>query len=652
MSLRLKICLYLGLFAIPVLNYSQVLNPNIKVNIEELELQKHPKYNDAHAIVVYDYGNVYLNDVTYEFELVVRQKIKILTKKGLNRGQKSIKLSKSKTARSKISKITGATHNLVNNEIIVSHLDKSSIFVTQEKHFDKIDIVMPSVKVGSIITLSYTISSPFYRKLFPWYFQGKDPVIHSEFHNSIPANFKYNAKLVGSIPLDSTSYKVEKQCLKGGSGEVSDCAKATFVMKNIPSFKPELHMTAPDNFMSRIEYELESLQPFNGRLMKFTNSWEDITKDLKTNLSFSRQIWKTRFIREELSEDIVKSPTSLKKAEQIRDHVLSNYRWNSEYGGLQGDLKELSQTHVGSANELNLYLYNLLLSQGFEVYPVLISTRKNGDITSLYPVITDFNYIAVQLKIDSKSLLLDATDPFVPFGMLPFELLNKKGRQVNFNGKGSWISLDPELFSTNQIRVKAKVIDGLKIDGTLSELSTGYLSITKRKAYTSDSKAYKTSRLDLLEDFETKNIDIHSGSMSEDSFLEQLQVSFSLDDSSPLISINPFFIQFYEKNPFLPEERLFPVNFGYKTGLSYSIILDLNDRFEVVELPEELNYNLPNEGGSLKCNFNLIDGSIIALLKVNLNKSEYSQSEYKSLKTLFEELITLQKNGYILLKRL
>lgn len=642
----------LGLIIIPFVSYCQTLNPNFNVTIEELRLHEHPLDPNADAIVVFEYGSVYLNDVTYEFEMLVKQKIKILSKNALNRGQKSIQLAKSKTARRKISKIKGATYNLENDKIKVSSLDPSTILFTEDEYYDEVDIVMPSVKVGSIITLSYTLSSPFYRKLFPWQFQGIDPVIHSEFHHSIPANFKYNAKLVGSIPLDSTSYKVEKHCLDGGSGGVADCAKAIYIMKNIPSFQAEPHMTAPMNFMSRIEYELESLQPFNGRLRKFTNSWDDVTKDLKSNPSFGKQIRKTKFLREELPEDIKALPNSINKAKQIRNHVLSNYKWNFEYGGFRGDLKRLSKNQVGSAYELNLLLYNLLSLEGFEVYPILISSRQNGDITSLYPVITDFNYVAIQLKIDSKSFLLDATDPFLPFASLPFELLNKRGRQIDLKGQGSWISLEPENFSTYQIRIQAKIDDALKIHGELSEVSTGYLSMNKRKSYRTDSTAYLKNKQRMLEEFDIKKIIIESAPKSEDSFLERSEFFFSLDDSTPMISVNPFFIRFYEKNPFKLEERSYPVNFGYKSIISFTMKLNLEEKFEVIEMPNEISYSLPNGSGSLICNFKLIDGSILVLLKVKLNKSDYSPSEYESLKTLFQDLIGLQRNGYILLKRL
>ena len=36
-------------------------------------------------------------------------------------------------------------------------------------------------------------------KYQPWYFQGPDPVLYSEYNTSIPGNYEYNIKLVGSI---------------------------------------------------------------------------------------------------------------------------------------------------------------------------------------------------------------------------------------------------------------------------------------------------------------------------------------------------------------------------------------------------------------------------------------------------------------------
>jgi hypothetical protein len=68
--------------------------------------------------------------------------------------------------------------------------------------------------------------------------------------------------------------------------------------------------------------------------------------------------------------------------------------------------------------------------------PVIISTIDNGMVHPIYPIITKYNYLIVRATIDGKTVLLDATEKDVPFGLLPYRCLNQRGYAIVRNPTG------------------------------------------------------------------------------------------------------------------------------------------------------------------------------------------------------------------------
>ena len=112
--------------------------------------------------------------------------------------------------------------------------------------------------------------------------------MYSEYNTSIPGNYEYNIKLVGSLPLVTNDNRLEKNCIIVNRGGSADCAISKYVMKNVPAYKSEGFTTTALNYTARIEYELSVIQGFDGRVDKLTKTWADVDSELKADSDFGK----------------------------------------------------------------------------------------------------------------------------------------------------------------------------------------------------------------------------------------------------------------------------------------------------------------------------------------------------------------------------
>src|SRR5690606_5947910 len=180
-------------------------------------------------------------------------------------------------------------------------------------------------------------------------------------------------------------------------------------------------------------------------------------------------------------ESVIANETNdLAKAEKIYDFIRGWYRWN-EFTGKYSDagIKKAFDQKVGNVGDINLSLIAALKYAGLFVEPMILATRDKGLPIELYPVLTDFNYVVAKLNLGDKIYMLDATDDFVPFGVLPERCLNGRGRVLG-EKESYWYKID----ATE--RAKQLTILNLKLDslgvvrGTIQTTSVGYKAAEKR----------------------------------------------------------------------------------------------------------------------------------------------------------------------------
>ncbi|WP_034057881.1 transglutaminase-like domain-containing protein [Lacinutrix jangbogonensis] len=652
-----KITLLLSLLLFTVISFAQSKFNASGYNVtdNDLTINTYSKDSTANALVIYEYGNSYFDQDDFRLKTEIKRKIKILNRDGFDKANVSILLYKNSDSKEKISRIRGTTTNTnANGTLDIQKLDKSQVFTENyNANYILVKFTMPDIKEGSVIKYSYTLDTPFTFNYRSWYFQTDIPTLYSEYHASIPANYEYNIKLVGEIPLSVNTSDIESDCLKTYSGAKSDCFKSVYVMKNIPAFIDEKYMTTRENYIAKVEYELKVYKSFEGGKDNITKSWKTVDKEFKTEKSIGRQLNKGSVVKDLLSKEITKEKDQLKKAQAIVEYVQSNYKWNNKFNIFGTvSLKDLIKNKVGRASEINLLLFNLLKENDIEVLPILMSTRANGLPTRIFPVISEFNYIIIQAKIAGETYFLDATSPFLSFGQLPFRCLNQYGRLLDLEDGSYWVDIKSKGNFSVSYKVTSKIIESGAINGSIKYQATGYNSTDLKASYFKNKSGYLTNYQNENTNITVTNHDVKTTAKNSDTFIEVIDFEIPSEVIGNSIYINPFITTFFDENPFKLQERTYPIDFGYKDSFTYIYKLDYDATvYDVIEIPAIKKHQLPNGTGSLLLNVTKSDSEIIIYFKFNFKEAIYNQNYYPYLKEYFSTIVDLQKNSLIVLKK-
>ena len=649
-----RLNLIILLFAI-LNSYSQdnFNSDNFIVTRNDLETNTYKKDSTANALVIREYGNSYFDKESFKLVFEYKQKLKILNKNGFDKATITVYLYNSDGRKEKIKDIIATTHNFKTGQDVKTKLDKSQIFT--EKYNDNYDIVkftMPNITEGSVIVYSYTLESPFIYKYKSWEFQDDIPKLYSEYNTSIPANYEYNIKLVGTLPLIKNETSRKNDCLKGGNSAVADCFVAIYAMEDIPAFIDEDYMTTRNNYLARIEYELKIFRGFDGSVQNITKTWETVDKELKTDQNIGKQLNKNVLSSTNLPDSIITNKNLYLRAKHIYKYVQSNFKWNEKYSIYnESSVKDLIKEKSGNVAEINILLHNLLRENNIDVDPILISTRNNGLATKVYPVISDFNYLIVQATINNKTYFLDATNPYLSFGELPFRCLNQYGRKLDFKNGSEWIDIKPGKTSIVSYKVQLEMDASEVISGTINSNTTGYHALPLKEVYFDNPNNYLTIVKDKHPDFEIQNYDVLTKDKTSFNFNETYEISYSPEKIGETIYLNPFILKFFTENPFKLQDRTYPIDFGYKDSYLYNFKIFINDDYEVLEVPKPANIKLPNNTGEMVFKVLHADNQVQIYFKIDFDKEIYEREFYDYLKKFMSQIVNTQKNSLIVLKK-
>ncbi|RNL52404.1 DUF3857 domain-containing protein [Pedobacter jejuensis] len=615
--------------------------------------------SNANAIVLKEFGTstIQISDKTSGTELIFEYhvKIKIYNKEGYDQANIVIPTYKNGTREEYINTIKASTFNYENGHFVESIMDKKSIFTENKGRYTVLTkFTLPNIKDGSIIEYSYRLESPLLFNYKTWAFQSDIPKVYSEYLAFIPAIYNYNVSLRGFIKLSDTKSELSRECMRI-NGVPIDCSKIWYVMKNVPAFVEEDYMTAASNYKSAIYFELSDWEMPDGRKQSYTKSWKDVDYELTTDKSIGGQMK-----RKDIFKDVIPSITKdanddLSKAKAIFNYIKKQMKWNNGYGiSSEDNIKKSLDTHSGTVADINLGLIAALSAANLDAEAVIISTRENGIVNKLYPVISDFNYLIAKVNIADKSYLLDATEPLLPFGLLPLRCINDQGRVLNLKKPSYWMDITAaQKASTSYIVDVQMEVDG-KVKGTITTHSFGYAAFNKRqeiKKFSSPDEYVEKldERLPKLQilNHEIKNIDSVENILTE---IYEVEFSKMADASKDEFYFNTFFINPVAKNPFNLNERTYPVDLGSASEERISIRLALPGKYDMVEKSQDLAIGLPNAGGRYLVKTSIEDNVISFNQILQFNKAIYQADEYPYLKEFYSKIIQNQKFDILLKK--
>lgn len=581
-----------------------------KVSQQDLEMTVYEPDTSAVAVVLYQSG--YFSGVTLKYSFTRR--VKVLKKEGVNYAEYAFRSDENTS-------VSGRTYNLVDGKVVQERLKSESIF--KEKYYDDVyyyKIAMPNVKVGSVFEIEYT------QDLLPAEFKFQDfiPVVLSELIIESHPNIEYRNKQVGYWSVKNH-----------GNGMHS----AT----NVPAFKRESYTNSYENYISKMEFDILRITA-PGYFKAFTTSWESVNERLRASTYFGGTITNGAAYLNDLKKEIESRYSTPKDRCKAAYEAIKTIKWNNE-SRLFASVNNLStqfKKQSGNSAELNMMLYQLLQKLDISSYPLVMSTRENGMLNPFYPSLIKLDYTLVVAKIDDKDVVMDATEQYMPFGMLPLHCLNGQARLVN-NEDGRWVDLTPSQKDRQSVMYRLRFTPEHDLEATLDLNLVDYAAVDFRKQFhnfASEEKFIESFENDhsgfLVKDYQFVNID----SLDQPCrFNVKGIIKGKSQKVNDLLLVYPMLYDQVKDNPFKVEERKYPVDYGYKREWMVSSVIEIPEGYQVESLPEPAKLRTEDNGLSVMISCSQTGNMVSATYRFSINKIMFLSEEYPMLREVYSQII-------------
>jgi len=594
-----------------------------KIDMADIEMKVYDRDTTAEAVILCDYG--VFNPSTFEFQRLLR--IKILKKEGSYVVNRAYHING-------LGSVKGCTYNLVDGQIIESKLKNESIFkeeVIPGRY--RYRITMPDVRVGTIVEVQYSFTG----LPMEWNFQDRVPVRLSELRIPVSADFTIQKAFFGFEPLS-----------------VNETGR--WVAKNMPALRPEPYINSLVNYLNRAEIELSSID-IPGYWFYLTTTWEAVNIFLLEHKYFGESVKGLGlFLNDDAKSIKSLSIPEFEKMKAACDTVRRRIKWNEiESVFTTSETGFTYKKGSGNSADVNIILVQLLKKIGFDAFPIALSTRENGIISPSFPTINKFNYVIAGVKYNGKDYLFDATDPYLPAGMLPFRVLNGRGRIID-ERYSNWIDLAPPCDQKETAYCDMKLDEFGELTGFITYTKNDYDAYYFRKDYKSHN-----SESEYLNEIESKfpgltiiNCKYKDLDSIQKPVIETYNVSLSgySDIIGDMISINPLMIERMDTNPFKLEKRKYPIDFGHSIKKRIVMNLVFPEGYEVLEVPKPCNLILPEKSAQFTYNTTINGNSIQMTCNFSVNKTLFVESEYEMVKEFYNQVISKQKEVILLKQKL
>ncbi|MCB0491331.1 MAG: DUF3857 domain-containing protein [Cyclobacteriaceae bacterium] len=646
-----------------------------KISEEELKMTEYEGDKSAAAVVLADYGESVINynqteGFQIEFERIRR--IKILNKDGYDWANFEIPLYERNNNDEKLYGLKALTVNLEGNKVVETKLGKEGIFEEEtSENWKKMKITLPNVREGSVIDITYKVTSPYLFNFQDWAFQTTIPVKWSEYVAKIPEYFEYQKYSQGYIPFTVSDQSSTRKSMtlgikerSGGQTLTDGPSKTTFrteaiefqeetfrwVSENVPAFKEEPYMTTANDYISKMNFELAQIRLPNRPVELVMGTWENINKELLEATEFGVVVKRSNFLNKTV-EELIRGKSVSEKIVTIYNYVKSNVQWDGNYRKYtDGNFKKVLDEKKGNSAEINLMLVSMLQKAGLRADPVVISTRNHGFIRQSFPLSSQFNYVICAVESDGKLLLLDATDRSLSASMLPERCLNGVGFLIS-ESNSRWVELAPVVKTKTLLEAVLSFEADGQLKGQIQITREGYDGQKIRGDFNAKGEEAYVNRL-----AEKNNWTIHTHQLEnlnnlDEPVKETYNLTLNENLQADILYLNPMIGNSFMENPFKSETRKYPVDFGKGFEQISIMKMKIPNGYLVEELPAPMAVGLPERGGRYIYNIANSNGEIVLTSLLTISKGLYSQLEYPHLREFYNQIIAKQAEVIVLKKK-
>jgi len=635
-----------------------------KVSDKELSEKRHPTDTAAVAAVLYNkvkttfkYTEKNGFSAIHEFEI----RIKFYKKEGLQYANYEVPYRiKYENLNSDILSFSDVvTYNLVNGKVEKTKLSGDGTFKEKvNENWKTTTITLPNVKEGSVIEFKYTLKSENILMFPTVEFQKEIPVNFAEYRTEIPAYYFYKPVLKGFLNI-TTKSEIENAFQNYTSSNAMRTESFSYRQitsvhsaKDIPALKEEVFVDNIDNYRSAIDYELEVIKGEGVPDKNLSKTWEGVAKTIFEDEDFGKQLKMREYFEPELNAIIIGIESKEERAKAILSYVKAKIKWNGTYG-IYTDVgvKKAFLDRTGNVAEVNFILISMLNSAGIISSPVLVSTVRNG--VAVYPNQTAFNYVVAATEINGKRLLLDATNEYSYFNILPSKTLNWKGRLINIDGSSEEIDMVPSVNSKNTINIVASIAADGKVSGKVRIQKTDYVAFDFREDFlTMNTESYLERLENNFGGLQINNYQLENGSNLELPVLQTFD--FTSNNEAEIIGdkmyISPMLFFATSKNPFVQDERKLPLFFGYPKENKMTFSIEIPAGYTIETIPQPINISTGEGVASFKYNIQPFTNKVQVVVTSEVNQMLVSQDFYPIVKEFFQKSVDKQNEKIVLKK--
>ncbi len=622
-----------------------------KIKVNEVTLSSYALDKAAEAVVLYDVGNTYFSPQDDGFRIVFERstKIKIFTKAGLDYAQIEIPFYMENLKMETVYDVEAYVYNMENNTLKTTAFDSRNVFEERlNENWRVKKFALPDVREGSVIEYRYKIMSPYIFNLQDWVFQRRIPTAYSQYTVRMTPFYDYIYNFQGGTKFDYFEQREDMMTSQFGPTQYHDMIY-TFGMKNIPAFRDEEFITSISDYIMKMDFQLSVLHWPVGTNQSIISTWPLLVEEFLKEPEFGGYLKSmTRSAEDILVTLSLNGKTDREKAEAIYTYVKSNYNWTrSKTKFANKSPKDFLKTKTGNSAEINLFLCAMLNGAGIQAFPVLISTRDHGKIYKDYPFQQYLNYAVVLASVNNQDILLDATEPLIPFGMLPSRCINETGLVVNKN-KAEWIPIEDktgsELIDTIMISLNAAADSALV---TVKRQTTGHKALEYRQEYLQDPEALQNSLLrddlELKGTLETENLEEINRP-----FICRFSLSSGVEKVADKLLVQPFPGIPYGENPLKLAYRAYPVDMVYRNKNTFVATINLPEGYSCA--PADPVVSIDNALVTIQYQVEVSPGKAKVSGTYEFKKPVYRNTEYYNLKDYMGKIVETFNERIVLVK--
>jgi len=648
------------LFFYSVIVSAQAKLPSFhKIDKPDLEMTDCDFDKGATAIKLIDYGRVYYDrgtegitafKVMYEY----RVRIKILKDKGLSYANVEIPFYNYNNDE-KITNVDACTYNLdETGKIKITDVGKSSIYTKKmNKFYSRLVIAFPEVKTGSVVEYKYRLESEFSLDIKRWDFQDDIPTRYSEYDVSIPRMFIFTPQPTITDSVEIKEKESDDVVSFGNEAYTFKIFRRDFIMRNLAGIRNEPFMGSVNDYKQRIEFVLSQIDHGNNDIENRRSNWTDIIRSLDKDEDFGQQLTKDIPELTALITQALSIPENENRIAFLFESIRSKMDCNDkEAKYTEAGLVKAWQKKTGNIAEINLLLVYALNKAGIKALPILLSTRDNGLVNTLYYSLKQFNVVMAYIKTGDGFLVLDASDKISNYKLTPESIVNTRGFLAD-NGNGKWVDVIDNAHKYAMVMAIQGTIDekGM-MAGECSINCSDYARKQRVERYRKNADEFKQHYFIkpypsvAISDVIIKNAETDSLPLSQ-----KIIFSMPVNNSGGYSYFNTNMFNDFESNPFIEENRVSDIDFGFQQEYLFYGRFTIPEGYVFETLPENISMTMPGRGIQFNRSMSASENILSMKIDINFRQSFYLAGAYGDFHAFYKKLLNSLNEQVVIKKK-